>query len=144
MKKIFFIIFIFNSPIFQQEIDSLSIFNPNDYRQQLPNVPFVVNKILTGNHIFLIDSLKKIKSDNNEVFRIQIFESMVATIARAEAKRFQNILGDSVYIDFETPLYKLSIGNYSDRKSAEKAISSIRRLGARDSWIVRKKNDLKK
>ena len=31
---------------------------------------------------------------------------------------FQNILDDSVYIDFEAPLYKLRIGNYIERKKA--------------------------
>ena len=74
-----------------------------------------------------------------EVFRIQIFESSVASIARAEAKRFQNILGDTVYTDFETPLYKLRIGNFLNRKDAEEAVESISRLGAKDAWIIRTK-----
>ena len=69
-------------------------------------------------------------------------QSTVSSIARAEAKRFQNILGDSVYIDFEAPLYKLRIGNFVERKKAERAIESIERLGAKDAWIVRTKINL--
>ena len=85
---------------------------------------------------------KQLKLKINEGYRIQIFESTVSSIARAEAKRFQNILGDSVYIDFEAPLYKLRIGNFAERKKAERAIESIQRLGAKDSWIVRTKINL--
>ena len=98
--------------------------------------------MLTGYHIPLIDSMNNIKIGTFEVYRIQIFESSIASIARAEAKRFQNILGDTVYIDFETPLYKLRIGNYTVRKNAEKAIKSISRLGVKDSWIIRTKTTI--
>ena len=49
---------------------------------------------------------------------------------------------DRVYIDFETPLYKLRIGNYTVRKNAEKAIKSISRLGVKDSWIIRTKTTI--
>lgn len=127
-----------------QNADSLFWFDANSVQEDPPQFPIVINKVFTGNHIFILDSIKQLKSKVNEGFRIQIFESMVSSIARAEAKRFQNILGDTVYIDFETPLYKLRIGNYIDRKKAEKAISTIKRLGAKDSWIVRTKIDMVK
>ena len=127
-----------------QDADSLFWFDANSLQEDPPQFPIVINKVFTGNHIFILDSIKQLKSKVNEGFRIQIFESMVSSIARAEAKRFQNILGDTVYMDFETPLYKLRIGNYIERKKAEKAISDIERLGAKDSWIVRTKIDMVK
>jgi len=127
-----------------QNADSLFWFDANSVQEDPPQFPIVINKVFTGNHIFILDSIKQLKSKVNEGFRIQIFESMVSSIARAEAKRFQNILGDTVYLYFETPLYKLRIGNYIDRKKAEKAISAINRLGAKDSWIVRTKIDMVK
>ena len=127
-----------------QNADSLFWFDANSVQEDPPQFPIVINKVFTGNHIFILDSIKQLKSKVNEGVRIQIFESMVSAIARAEAKRFQNILGDTVYLDFETPLYKLRIGNYIDRKKAEKAISAIKRLGAKDSWIVRTKIDMVK
>ena len=98
--------------------------------------------VLTG-FLFPVHTLKKIEEKELEVFRIQIFESTVASIARAEAKRFQNILGDTVYINFETPLYKLRIGNYANRKNAEDAIESISKLGAKDAWIIRTKKNIR-
>ena len=124
-----------------QNTDSLFWFDMKTDRQIAPNFPVIINKVFTGGHIFILDSIEQSKSEVNEGFRIQIFESSVASIARAEAKRFQNILNDTVYIDYETPLYKLRIGNYIDRKSAENSIKTISRLGAKDSWIIRTKID---
>tara|TARA_B100000579_G_scaffold429174_1_gene440502 strand:- start:634 stop:1065 length:432 start_codon:yes stop_codon:yes gene_type:complete len=142
MIKILAIIFFWLNNIYAQENDSLFWFDMKTLKNNPPEFPLVINKVLTGNHLYIIDSIKQLDLKVNEGYRIQIFESTVSSIARAEAKRFQNILGDSVYIDFEAPLYKLRIGNFIERKKAEKAIEAIERLGARDSWIVRTKIDL--
>tara|TARA_B100000287_G_C20566804_1_gene754871 strand:+ start:827 stop:1258 length:432 start_codon:yes stop_codon:yes gene_type:complete len=141
IKKITVITFLLNT-IYTQDIDSLFWFDMKILSNKPPEFPLVINKVLTGNHLFIIDSMKQLKLKINEGYRIQIFESTLSSIARAEAKRFQNILGDSVYIDFEAPLYKLRIGNFIERKKAERAIETIERLGAKDSWIVRTKIDL--
>tara|TARA_Y100001970_G_C14072414_1_gene770190 strand:+ start:18 stop:449 length:432 start_codon:yes stop_codon:yes gene_type:complete len=143
MIKRLAVIFFLLKNIGAQDTDSLFWFDMKTLKNNPPEFPLVINKVLTGDHLFLIDSIKQLKLKINEGYRIQIFESTVASIARAEAKRFQNILGDSVYMDFEAPLYKLRIGNFIERKKAERAIESILRLGAKDSWIVRTKIDLK-
>ena len=139
MIKRLAVIFFLLKNIGAQDTDSLFWFDMKTLKNNPPEFPLVINKVLTGDHLFLIDSIKQLKLKINEGYRIQIFESTVSSIARAEAKRFQNILGDSVYIDFEAPLYKLRIGNFVERKKAERAIESIERLGAKDSWIVRAK-----
>jgi len=136
MKKILFSNF-FLIIVYSQNIDSVHSFKINSISDDAPVFPLVVNKIFTGNHIFLIDSLSRLQIKGNETFRIQIFESTESSIAKAEAKRFQNILGDTVYINFETPLYKLRIGNFSNRRLAEEAISAIENLGVKGSWVIR-------
>ena len=137
MKKI--IIFIFSINIFSQDSDSLFWFDANTLDNELPNFPLIINKVISGEHMPLPGSKNETDQMVKEIFRIQIFESSVASIARAEAKRFQNILGDTVYTDFETPLYKLRIGSFKNRKSAEESIETIKRLGAKDAWIIRTK-----
>ena len=137
MKK--FIIFILCINAFAQEEDSLFWFDSSILDNELPEFPLIMNKVFSGKHMSIPGSKNKVNQVNREVFRIQIFESSVASIARAEAKRFQNILGDTVYTDFETPLYKLRIGNFLNRKDAEEAVESISRLGAKDAWIIRTK-----
>ena len=143
MKK--FIIFIFCINAFSQDIDSLFWFDANTLDNELPNFPLIINKVISGHNMHPLDSKNEADQITKEVFRIQIFESSVASIARAEAKRFQNIFGDTVYTDFETPLYKLRIGSFQNRKDAEEAVESISRLGAKDAWIIRtKEKSLKK
>ena len=129
--------------LFGSENDSLFWFDVNDIEDEIPYFPLIINKVFAGDHLSIIDSMKKIEEKELEVFRIQIFESTVASIARAEEKRFQNILGDTVYINFETPLYKLRIGNYTNRKNEEDAIESISKLGAKDAWIIRTKKNIR-
>tara|TARA_X000000368_G_C22721960_1_gene575707 strand:- start:176 stop:607 length:432 start_codon:yes stop_codon:yes gene_type:complete len=136
MKKVLFSNF-FLIIVYSQNIDSVHSFKINSIIDDTPDFPLVVNKIFTGDHIFLIDSLSRLQIKSDEIFRIQIFESTESSIAKAEAKRFQNILGDTVYINFETPLYKLRIGNFSDRRQAENAISAIENLGVKGSWVIR-------
>ena len=142
IKKIIVIIFTLNN-VYAQADDSLFWFNMGKLNNNPPEFPLIINKVLTGNHLSIIDSMRQLKLKTSDGYRIQIFESIVSSIARAEAKRFQNILGDSVYTEFEAPLYKLRIGNYVERKKAERAIETIKRLGAKDSWIVRTRIDLK-
>ena len=136
MKKVLFSNF-FLIIVYSQNIDSVHSFKNNSIIHDTPDFPLVVNKIFTGDHIFLIDSLSRLQIKGDEIFRIQIFESTESSIAKAEAKRFQNILGDTVYINFETPLYKLRIGNFSNRRQAEEAISAIENLGVKGSWVIR-------
>ena len=134
-----FIIFIISINAFAQEGDSLFWFDVNIIDNELPKFPLIINKVILRGDIPLSGLKDELDQADKEVFRIQIFESSVASIARAEAKRFQNILGDTVYTDFETPLYKLRIGGFKDRKSAEESIEIIKRLGAKDAWIIRTK-----
>ena len=101
MKK--FIIFIFCINAFSQDIDSLFWFDANNLDSELPKFPLIINKVISGKHMPLPELKNEGDQITKEVFRIQIFESSVASIARAEAKRFQNIFGDTVYTDFETP-----------------------------------------
>ena len=143
MIKTFVIFFLANFLLFGSENDSLFWFDVSSIEDKEPYFPLIINKVFNGDHLSIIDSMKRIEEKELEVFRIQIFESTVASIARAEAKRFQNILGDTVYINFETPLYKLRIGNYANRKNAEDAVESISKLGARDAWIIRTKKNIR-
>ena len=137
MKK--FIIFIIGINAFAQDVDSLFWFDVNIIDNELPKFPIIINKVILKGDIPLSGLKDELDQADKEVFRIQIFESSVASIARAEAKRFQNIFGDTVYTDFETPLYKLRIGNFQNRKDAEEAVESISRMGAKDAWIIRTK-----
>ena len=91
------IIFIIGINAFAQDVDSLFWFDAKNLNEDLPKFPLVLNKVLLGEYMPPADLKSEAGQTAKEVFRIQIFESSVASIARSEAKRFQNILGDTVY-----------------------------------------------
>jgi hypothetical protein len=74
-----------------------------------------------------------------EGFRIQLF----ATGDRFNAEKFQIELGKiydkKIYVIFEAPNYKVRIGNFIDRKSAEKVRSEFSKKGYPSAWIIRTK-----
>ena len=137
------IVFAFIIHAFSQDVDSLFWFDVNDLDNELPKFPLILNKVLLGKDTYSTSRDHDLDESAQEIFRIQIFESSNVSMARAEAKRFQNILGDTVYMDFETPLYKLRIGNFQNRKNAEESVESISKLGAKDAWIIRTKAKLR-
>lgn len=52
------------------------------------------------------------------------------------AKNYFNPRGYEVYLVYESPLYKLRVGDATTRKHAEKILEISRATGYRDSWIV--------
>jgi hypothetical protein len=75
-------------------------------------------------------------------FRIQLFATKdieSATVAKKEAQFV--FIGDSlnVYVEFDSPYYKLRIGDFQDRDKAEQFREIAREKGYASSWIVKTK-----
>jgi hypothetical protein len=52
------------------------------------------------------------------------------------AKSYFNPRGFEVYLVYESPMYKLRVGDAKTRKSAEKILAQCRQQGYRDAWVV--------
>jgi Fe-S cluster assembly scaffold protein SufB len=95
---------------------------PEQYRQSVvkENRPEKENKIVDGFRVQLesAKSSKKIKED----FKV--------------ARSVFNPLGYEVYLIYESPLYKLRLGDALTRKNAEKIQKLAKSKGYRSSWIV--------
>ena len=75
-------------------------------------------------------------------FRIQIFASKDIERATLEKKQAEfQFLEDSVavYIEFDSPMYKVRVGDFRNREDAEKLKRIARRKGYREAWIVKTK-----
>ena len=69
-------------------------------------------------------------------FRIQVFASGTresALVAREEASMS---LGMPAYLDIVAGLFKVRVGNFLTRESAESALLKVRGGGYEDAWIV--------
>ncbi len=53
-----------------------------------------------------------------------------------EAKSFFNPRGYEVYLVYESPMYKLRVGDTTDRKRADKLLTLSKENGYRDAWVV--------
>ncbi len=69
-------------------------------------------------------------------FRVQLYSSSdyyAAVRVRNEATlRFH----EDVYFDFEPPYYRVRIGNFTDRISADELRDAARSLGFPDAWVI--------
>ena len=112
-------------------------FDPDKLKDPEPRWPKVVSP-------FSLDT-KELKpagnSDSSQViiegFRIQV----LATSSQENADRLRDELaikyGKDIYIVFEAPNYKVRIGNFIDRRLAEKLRLELINKGYPSSWIIR-------
>ena len=70
-------------------------------------------------------------------FRIQIFSSSgvdEATFIKDIA--IQKFAGDSVYVVYDAPVYKVRVGDFLNRYEANQRLPEFTEKGYRDAWIV--------
>ena len=112
-------------------------FDPDKLKDPKPRWPKVVSP-------FSLD-IKELKlagnSDSSQIiiegFRVQV----LATSSQENADRLRYELaieyGKDIYIVFEAPNYKVRIGNFIDRRLAEKLRLELINKGYPSSWIIR-------
>tara|TARA_Y100000782_G_scaffold25719_1_gene28409 strand:+ start:1004 stop:1429 length:426 start_codon:yes stop_codon:yes gene_type:complete len=112
-------------------------FDPDKLKDPEPRWPKVVSP-------FSLDT-KELKlvgnSDSSQIiiegFRVQV----LATSSQENAERLRYELaieyGKDIYIVFDAPNYKVRIGNFIDRRLAEKLRLELINKGYPSSWIIR-------
>jgi hypothetical protein len=75
----------------------------------------------------------------SEGFRIQCFASSQIERIRSEQKLLESKVKYPIYIVFNTPYYKLLIGDFIKRSDADNALIKLKELGYPDSWVTRSK-----
>ena len=73
---------------------------------------------------------------NNQSYRVQIFTGLVYDEARQVARVAEEIFDQPVYVDYEVPNYKVRVGDWPDRASAEKYQQKARGVGYSNAWVV--------
>ena len=84
----------------------------------------------------------EVETKANEIvsgFRIQLSASKDSKKMRDalnSAKSFFNPRGYEVYLVYESPMYKLRVGDTINRKKADKLLTLCKESGFRDAWVV--------
>ena len=54
--------------LFGSENDSLFWFDVNDIEDEIPYFPLIINKVFTGDHLSIIDSMKKMRQKDSRIY----------------------------------------------------------------------------
>ena len=130
----YFLFFFTCSFLIAQNSNELS---PKKLKDISPNWPIIINNTLDDSTSFDIvlkaDSTKYI----SEGFRVQILATRYFEYADSLAISISSKINDSVYVEFETPNYKVRAGDFINRDSAELLQKELLKMGYKTAWILR-------
>ena len=133
MHKLVFLILLY-VPLLSQEIQVIDHKIVKDIQ---PNWPVIINNVLDDSTSFeFLLSLDSVQSVS-EGYRVQVLATRYFERAESLAVIMKNTVSDSVYVDFEAPNYKVRIGDFINRDSAELLQQELVQMGYNSAWILR-------
>ena len=133
MHKLVFLILL-SAPLLAQDIQVIDHKIVKDIQ---PNWPVIINNVLDDSTSFeFLLSLDSVQSVS-EGYRVQVLATRYFERAESLAVIMKNTVSDSVYVDFEAPNYKVRIGDFIDRDSAESLQQELVQMGYNSAWILR-------
>jgi hypothetical protein len=133
MHKLVFLILLY-VPLLTQEIQVIDHKIVKDIE---PNWPVIINNVLDDSTSFeFLLSLDSVQSVS-EGYRVQVLATRYFERADSLAVIMKFFFSDSVYVDFEAPNYKVRIGDFTDRDSAESLQQELVQMGYNSAWILR-------
>ena len=133
MHKLVFLILLY-VPLLAQEIQVIDHKIVKDIQ---PIWPVIINNVLDDSTSFesviSLDSVQFV----TEGYRVQVLATRYFERADSFAIIMKNTVSDSVYVDFETPNYKVRIGDFIERESAESLQQDLVQMGYNSAWILR-------
>jgi len=133
MHKLVFSILLY-VPLLAQEIQVIDHKIVKDIQ---PNWPVIINNVLDDSTSFeFLLSLDSVQSVS-EGYRVQVLATRYFERADSLAVIMKNTVSDSVYVDFEAPNYKVRVGDFIDRESAESLQQDLVQMGYNSAWVLR-------
>ena len=133
MHKLVFSVMLY-VPLLAQEIQVIDHKIVKDIQ---PNWPVIINNVLDDSTSFeFVLSLDSVQSVL-EGYRVQVLATRYFERADSLAVIMKNTVRDSVYVDFEAPNYKVRVGDFIDRDSAESLQQELVQMGYNSAWILR-------
>ena len=133
MHKLAFLILLY-VPLLAQEIQVIDHKIVKDIQ---PNWPVIINNVLDDSTSFefllSLDSVQPVL----EGYRVQVLATRYFERADSLAVIMKNTVSDSVYVDFEAPNYKVRVGDFIDRDSAESLQQDLVQMGYNSAWVLR-------
>jgi len=133
MHKLVFSILLY-VPLLAQEIQVIDHKIVKDIQ---PNWPVIINNVLDDSTSFELLLSRDSVQSVSEGYRVQVLATRYFERADSLAVIMKNTVRDSVYVDFEAPNYKVRVGDFIDRNSAESLQQDLVQMGYNSAWILR-------
>ena len=127
-----------------QRIQAEKNFDPWKIEKENPII--IQEKSIPPQDEFSSDILKKnetgeAKTDEEILYRIQIFASKFPEEAQKLADSLESSFNEPASIDYEAPYYKVRLGNFSTLPEAESFLREIRQKGFPQAWVVKTRKE---
>jgi len=133
-NRIYLFLLIIVSFILSQNHNDL---NQKKLKDVTPNWPVIVNNSLDDSSSFDMVLIKDSTQLISEGFRVQILATRYFEYADSLAISISKRITDSVYVEFEVPNYKVRVGDFINRDSAESLQQELLNMGYKSAWILR-------
>ncbi len=77
-----------------------------------------------------------VDSVNNQAFRVQLFTSKLYGEAQQAVRVAEEIFDQPVVVDYEVPYFKVRVGSFADRETAEEYQQKAKGAGYTNAWVV--------
>ena len=131
--RFLFLILFFQNQVFSQ--DSLFWFDMSKVRDPVPKTPMILDKVFSTSQLGMLDSLKNMRINTRDGYRLQLFESSQSNEAKKIMSKFDKSLPDSLYLVFDAPLYKIHYGNFITKDQAETVRVRLKKKGYKKIYI---------
>jgi hypothetical protein len=84
------------------------------------------------------DSSRESEEQYKTVYRVQVYVSKIPGEAASFADSIKSIVdSEKVYIEYQSPYYRVRIGDFSNFDEAEVLMNKLKKMGFRDAWVVK-------
>lgn len=110
-------------------------FNPADYDEDLSVV-----RLSQKEHVIPLEAMSTVTTALPETipgFRVQVLFTQDFDQANQVKEEVDRQIPDEwVYIVYDSPYYKVRVGNYTEKGLANPMIRQLHKLGYKDAWVV--------
>ena len=114
-------------------------FDPDSLKDDGPIVPMILGPFIDGYTPVIDYSKNNRETEGTEYNGFQVQVISVDNLHRAELMRIKlsSQFNHPTEVIFEAPNYKVRVGEFTDRKDAERVRKQLLELGYMRSWVVR-------
>ncbi|MEA3500335.1 MAG: SPOR domain-containing protein [Candidatus Marinimicrobia bacterium] len=141
MKKIAIILsFVIVNLLFSQ-VNQNEFLDPKDVREEIKGLNYVeLNSNDDSISSFVFDPTKNIEPKKDEKvngYRVQLLSTRKINKAEKIRDKAYDIFDHNIYIEFQTPYYKVRVGDFVDYKDCRQVEKIAKKNGFPNAWTVR-------